>query len=749
MRSRLYLFGLICLLMAPTEVLVLAQSNTRRLPVQPTALFSDAPLLPPALSSLQDKKARARATTPRSGRPEELGFAPPVAYGSGGYYAYSVAVADVNGDGKPDLVVANCASSGGEGCGASVGMVDVLLGNGDGTFQTAVSYSSGGNWARSVAVADVNGDGKPDLVVANCASSGNCGSDSSDGTVGVLLGNGDGTFQSPLTYDSGGYIAWSVAVADVNGDGKPDLVVANVDSSTVGVLLGNGDGTFQSPVTYGSGGYGANSIAVADVNGDGKPDLLLTDGCANRGCGASGLVGVLLGNGDGTFREVVTYGSGGYVAISAAVADVNGDGWPDLVVANSCGDAGCTTYGLVGVLLNNGDGTFQSAVTYASGYGTDSVAVADVNGDDKPDLVVANICADRNCDTDGTVGVLLGNGDGTFQSQLAYDSGGSYARWVTAKDLNGDSRPDIVVANQCADSNCVNGSVGVLINTTISATSTNLSSSLNPSRYGQSVTLTAVVSSSGSGIPNGNVTFYDGANSLGTVLLANGTAALTTSALAGGTHSLTAAYAGGGFFEPSVSPVLVQTVARTGVSLTITSSVNPSFVNQSVTYSLVVAGNQAPPTGTVTFKQGTKSLGTAGLIGGEASVTTTFGKVGGYSIRASYSGDQNYLPKTSKVLKQVVNKYPTITTLTSSPNPSKKGQPVTLAASVSSGAPSGATGSVTFRNGSTQLGKATLSAGTAVLTTTKLPVGTLTIEADYSGDTQSAKSSGTTTQIVN
>ena len=138
-------------------------------------------------------------------------------YASGGNLAPSVAVADVNGDAKPDLLVANqCAGS---SCGGSTGIVGVLLGNGDGTFQAAVSYESGGQNAYSVAVNDVDGDGKPDLVVANYCTRGGCG----DGTVAVLLGSGDGTFRPPVSYDSGGAHAFSVAVKDVNGDGKPDL----------------------------------------------------------------------------------------------------------------------------------------------------------------------------------------------------------------------------------------------------------------------------------------------------------------------------------------------------------------------------------------------------------------------------------------------------------------------------------------------------------------------------------------------
>jgi len=173
-----------------------------------------------------------------------------------------VAVADVNGDGRPDLIIAgqNCA-----GACSGGGKVSVLLANSNGRgFQPPVVYDSGGQWCSSVAVADVNGDGKPDLVVTNAVGK-------TGGAVGVLLGNGDGSFRPAVMYGSGER-ADSVLVADVNGDGKPDLVVA-LDTTRVEVLLGNGDGTFQPGVAYNASG--ARSIAVADLNHDGKLDLVV------------------------------------------------------------------------------------------------------------------------------------------------------------------------------------------------------------------------------------------------------------------------------------------------------------------------------------------------------------------------------------------------------------------------------------------------------------------------------------------
>jgi hypothetical protein len=519
-------------------------------------------------SSFGQRTARAlNANAPRRGLPPSgLNFANAVAYASGGIYAYSVATGDVNGDGKPDLVVANECN----GSNCSHGTVGVLLGNGDGTFQPAVSYGSGGVSAQSVQVADVNADGKLDLVVANCTSGdSNC---TGTGAVGVLLGNGDGTFQPAVSYGSGGAQAYSVATGDVNGDGKPDLLVANSGSNTVGVLLGNGDGTFQPAVSYGSGGVSAQSVQVADVNADGKLDVLV----ANRG---DATVGVLLGNGDGTFQTAVPYSSGAIQANSVAVADVNADGKPDLLVANFCANIICAN-GAVTVLLGNGDGTFQPAVSYGSGglYAY-SVATADVDGDGNLDLLVANQCAESSCDT-GSLGVLLGNGDGTFQTVLTYSSGGSQALFVAVADVNGDSKPDLLVANFCASSSCGSGTVGVLINTSLEATATMLVSSLNPSGAGQAVTFTATVTPKGTGTPTGTVSFFDGTTNIGnSALNSGGVAVLTASTLSVGTHGITATYNGDSNFGSSRSRVLYQVVQGAIVSL---SPISLKFGNQTV-----------------------------------------------------------------------------------------------------------------------------------------------------------------------
>jgi len=452
------------ILTALTQVTGAEQASGR---VSPTAVLPNASAPSQALQSAPLRAAGnagdfpvSRSQTRRQSvgsLPSSGDFLPAVAYDSGGYVPFSVAVADVNGDGKPDLVVANSYACYVGSC--LTGSVAVLLGNSDGTFKTAVTYDSGGAQTYSVVIADVNGDGKPDIVLANyCVSRDSC----VNGLVGVLLGNGDGTFKPAVTYNSGGYGTGSVAVADVNSDGNPDLLVANYCDrlgcpGSVGVLLGNGDGTFQDVVTYGSGVNFARSVAVADVNSDGKVDVLIGSQCRVYPYNCQDLVGVLLGNGDGTFQPVVTYNSGDQYESSVVVADVNGDGKPDLLTTNLSSD-------IVGVLLNKGDGTFQTVVTYKlGGAHAFSVAVADVNDDGKPDLVVAH---EYDLAHHGSLGVLLGNGNGTFQPALEYNSGGDTPSLsVRVADLNGDGKPDLLVTNTCViQTSCATGSVGVLLN---------------------------------------------------------------------------------------------------------------------------------------------------------------------------------------------------------------------------------------------------------------------------------------------
>jgi hypothetical protein len=325
----------------------------------------------------------------------------------------SAAVGDFNGDGKLDLAVANASSNN----------ISIFLGNGDGSFQAAVNYAVG-SFPSSVVVGDFNGDGKLDLATANSA----------DNNVSVLLGNGDGTFQTALTTPFVGTNPGSLAVGDVNNDGKLDLVVGSSGATPgvngVNILLGNGDGSFQ-PALQNDAGFGVDySVAVADFNHDGKLDLAVV----NVGTGVS----VLLGNGDGTFQPPVSYAAGP-VPISLAVGDFDGDGKLDLSVSNI--PSGNTGPNVVSVLLGNGDGTFKPHVDYSVGsYATytsfSSVTLGDFNGDGQLDLAVANQGSSNSAS------ILLGNGDGTFQSAVNYPGGTSV---MAAGDFNGDGRLDLAI----------------------------------------------------------------------------------------------------------------------------------------------------------------------------------------------------------------------------------------------------------------------------------------------------------------
>jgi len=537
-------------------VLAAAQSN-------PVAYASQANLLlPDAQQPVAGKAARlGRQLAPAAQKPVK--FAKAVAYPTGGFTADSVAVGDLTGDGHPDLVVSNYCLNQAKDCVGGVGQVSVLLGNGDGTFQPAVTYDSGGINAYSVAIADLNGDGKPDVVVANFCQDQSC----ANGGVTVFLGNGDGTLQPGVSYSAGWEGVVSLAIGDVNGDGHPDLVVANqcpaCGTGGVSVLLGNGDGTFRAPVTYDSGGINAVSVAIGDLNGDGHPDLVVSNYCFVSGGSCTGYSGVsvLLGNGDGTFQAPATYNSGGDYVGQVVVGDVNGDAHPDVVVANACPNSGCSpNNGVVSVLLGNGDGTLQPAVSYNSGgYYSSFVAVGDVNGDGHPDVVMTNSYLNSKR-TLGGVSILLGNGDGTFQTPVSCSSGGYYAWSVAIADMNNDGRPDIAVTNSCTtlrdcEKNVGVGSVSALLNLLIVTTTTKLTSSPNPSRVNQPVTFTATVTSNPA-IPNGEtVTFYNGPTKIGTGSTTSGVATLTTSFSTTGTYTIKASYPGDAFHKPSSGKV--------------------------------------------------------------------------------------------------------------------------------------------------------------------------------------------------
>jgi hypothetical protein len=587
-----------------------------------------------------------------------------------GETASALAEGDFRGDGKLDLVM---ASNGGSNT------LTVLPGNGNGTFATTPAFAAGVA-PEHIAAGDFNGDGKADLVTTGAG-----------GNAVVLINNGDGTFRSgpTLVFPT---IADAVVVGDFNHDGEQDIAVGN-QNGTIDVFLGNGDGTFQAAKSFNLGVNDiVRSLAAGDFNHDGETDLAVTVDLQNNQ--QTGLITVLLSNGDGTFRKAQSITVGTDV-LGLATADFNGDGKLDLVTTNFQPDGTRT----MEVLLGKGNGTFQAPIVTMTGFSPTSVATGDFNGDGKQDLALLDYFA-----ADNSVLVLLGNGNGTFQKPLAFkfstpvgfavplvgdffgdgklsiviatgvgdltvlrgngdgtfqapvtylvDFNGSQPSGVVAADFNGDGKFDLAVTNFLA------GDASVLLNTTQPvtgapvATTTALSADLNPAVFGQPVTLTATVTAA-RGAPAGTITFFDGSMPLGEVALdPNGRARLLVQ-LAPGVHSLRASFAGLAPFTASASATLSETVNKALTTNNLTAAVNPFGYTDAVVLTATIAP-MAPgagsPTGTVTFFEGSKVLGTAQVSGGQAGLFLQGFPRGKHTVTAVYSGDPDFEGSTSKAV---------------------------------------------------------------------------------------------------
>lgn len=323
---------------------------------------------------------------------------------SGGNQPRSITSGDFNHDGHLDLAMANFENS----------TVSILSGAGTGSFSAPVNYPCGGA-PNDIAVADFNNDDHLDLVTANQA-----------GSVSVFLGNSNGIFSDSVNYSTGLYVD-AVTVDDINNDSVPDLITANESSSDISALLGNGDGTFQPAINSFAPGS-ICSIATGDFNNDGWKDVVY--------CHVLGFNEVIhyfciqFGDGTGNFNNELQVDSVRF-PIDAIAADVNNDGFADVITADFLDDS-------VSVYFGHGDGTFDEALGYSAYFGPATVVLSDINKDNIPDLLVANY-------EGNAVAALPGNGNGTFGNfvqELAVVDPQS----LTVGDFNEDGLPDVATS---------------------------------------------------------------------------------------------------------------------------------------------------------------------------------------------------------------------------------------------------------------------------------------------------------------
>ncbi len=691
-------------------------------------------------------------------------------------------LADLNGDGRPDLV-------------------GLVVGN---NTQTLVTYLTGADGVPVVGPSldatspfgmdsyatgafNTKVNTRPGLIWLDANPNGQ--------TFNILSGNGDGSFSALTTLAAPSLVPAGIDIgqrltglhlADFNGDGKLDIAYSFTDQSSttslyyqgLAVQLGNGDGTFGDPqITYTYQGAAPvqafqNMLSfVADVNKDGFADAFLI--VPPTTVGNPYTVQLFIGTGDGSFKApnmlnvtptVFPPVSDGSDGTPFALADLNGDGKLDLVTGGSSADSSVPE---IAITLGNGDGTFQPpTILKLGGFGyAGSPALGDFDGDGKLDLYVGGIIEGAD------LGIFPGKGDGTFTTIANSDGTVSAPDSVVLRtsggavpvDLNGDKLTDLIAGGVIL-LNKSNATPPVTAPTTLA-----LTSSMNPAVPGFKVNFTATISSTTAGTFTGTVTFFDGGTQIGTGAVSmdgqTGVAFFSTTTLSAGNHTITAQYGGDANYSGSTSPAVIQSISNGALAVTTTSlasSLNPSTVGVSVTFTATVvptapSGSKpgaiadvtaATPTGSVTFKDGATTIGTGTLSAGVATFSTAVLAQGTHSITAVYGGDTTYATSTSPAVSQVVNaatgKATTSTTIVSATNPSVHGAPVQFTATVTSGTAGTIGGIVTFYSGSSNFGTAPVGAGgVAVFSTSALPSGANAMTAHYSGDSTYASSVST------
>jgi hypothetical protein len=464
---------------------------------------------------------------------------------------FLAAVADFTGDGKPDLVVLSTVGT------ASTGILSLFPGKGDGTFgaaQTIDTYGPiegyGYGVGNQLATADLNGDGKPDLIVYLASTT--AGSTTYPPIANIYLNKGTGTFSSsPVPGVSESTPISGFGVGDVNGDGTPDLVLDQAGTGQfegATLLLGKGDGTFAAGTPINLVSSAPNGpISIQDLNGDGNADLYYQGYCPGAACGA-----IALGNGDGTFTDILPMLLGFKTLVSTA--DLNGDKLPDLLLAGF--------YGPVAVVLNNGFGS-PLDLTGSTASTTTVAAAPNPATVGQSVTFTAKVAAGSGATgtPTGTVTFLNGSaslGTGTLNSGNATFSTSSLAAGTYSIIASYPGDDTFAASESVAISLTVNAAPVTI------ATTTKLTSSSTTAVAGTKITFSALVSpASGSGVPTGSVAFSDGKTQLGTSTLdGTGNATFSTTSLATGTHAISASYGGNTNYDTSTSfPVSITITA--------------------------------------------------------------------------------------------------------------------------------------------------------------------------------------------
>ena len=641
-----------------------------------------------------------------------------------------ILTADLNGNGSLDLAVVSEGTN----------TVSILQSNFTGNFTAGGSYSTGSQpWG--IVAADFFGTGQLGLAITN----------SGDNTITILLPNGGGTFRPGNTISLPGVFPTQLVAGDFNGDGKIDLAVLNTCGTgaggcfpqaapqvpgTVTILLGNGDGTFTvSSVTLTTGNV-PYAIAAADLNDDGFIDLVIANQNDNN-------LTILMGNGDGTFTPTSASPITGNLPSAIAVGDFNGDGNLDLAVTNS-GD------NTVSILLNQNCSNLPAAlcvfapasVSPIVGSGPAAISTADMNADGFLDLVVAN-------SSGNSVSVLLGDGTGAFNAVVPQGqpdfSTGAAPQAVVLGDFNQDGRLDIVTSN-------ASGSFSYLRQAAVAQLTL---SSNNPAPvYGLLVTFTANINPPfGQATPTGSVTFFDDTTAIGTVSLNGYQGNFQFAGLGTGAHQITAVYSGDSNFVSVSSNAVAESVAQEQTTTTLTANVSSAPYGVPVTLTATIQPQYTilgTATGTVTFFDTTTStsLGNATPVNDAAQLTMSNLAAGSHVIVALYNGDANFKSSISATYTEIVTQASTTTTVSTNLTQAQFAQTVTFTATIQSAGSNSPTGTVGFYDGSALLGSSSVANGSAAYSTTVLTLGNHVVSAQYSGDSNFLSSSGTTPVIV-